>query len=43
MPMQGGISLDMQDVLSALGREAVMENAQWLILRRNRPVELLLQ
>lgn len=32
-----------QDVMRALGREAIMENAQWLILRRNRPVELLIQ
>ena len=32
-----------QDVLTALGREAIMENAQWLILRRNRPFELPIQ
>jgi hypothetical protein len=32
-----------QDVLADLGREAIMENAQWLILRRNRPFELLIQ
>jgi hypothetical protein len=32
-----------QDVLKALGREAIMENAQWLILRRSRPFELVIQ
>ena len=31
-----------QEVLRSLGREAIMENAQWLILRRNRPFELVI-
>jgi hypothetical protein len=31
-----------QSVLKVLGQEALMENAQWLILRRNRPFELLI-
>lgn len=31
-----------QEVLRALGHEAIMENAQWLILRRNRPFELVI-
>jgi hypothetical protein len=29
-----------QAALEELGREAIAENAQWLILRRNRPLEL---
>jgi len=31
-----------QSVLETLGHEAIAEHAQWLILRRNRPVELLI-
>jgi hypothetical protein len=29
-----------QTVITELGREAIQENAQWLILRRSRPLEL---
>ena len=31
-----------QKVLLELGQEAILENAQWLVLRRNRPFELLI-
>jgi hypothetical protein len=31
-----------QRVLETLGHEAITEHAQWLILRRNRPFELLI-
>jgi hypothetical protein len=30
-----------QSILHALGREAITEHSQWLILRRNRPLEML--
>jgi hypothetical protein len=29
-----------QTIITVLGREAIQENAQWLILRRSRPLEL---
>jgi hypothetical protein len=29
-----------QSILQSLGQEAIAENAQWLIIRRNRPVDL---
>jgi hypothetical protein len=32
-----------QDVLRVLGEEALTENARWLILRRSRPFELVIQ
>jgi hypothetical protein len=31
-----------QKVIRALGDEAITEHVQWLILRRNRPFELLI-
>jgi hypothetical protein len=30
----------MEKILIELGREAIQENAQWLLLRRSKPVEL---
>jgi hypothetical protein len=30
----------MQRVFEALGREAIVEHSQWLVLRRARPLEL---